>query len=128
MIKNTTRAIVLRMPKPDQSCLDETISEYAGKLKAVGHPIRLKLLCLIEEEDDPCVTDLWRCLGQPQPVISQHLAILKENGIVVSEVQKTRRVYTITDPFIKGIVAKVRAEEARAAEASPPKAKPASKR
>lgn len=101
------------MPSTDQACYDEIIAEYAQKLKAVGHPIRLKLLCLIDEEDDPCVTDLWRCLQQPQPVISQHLAILKENGIVSAEVQKTRRVYTIIDPFIKDIVTKVRAEEAR---------------
>lgn len=111
------------MPSSDQACHDEVIAEYAQKLKAVGHPIRLKLLCLIDEEDDPCVTDLWRCLQQPQPVISQHLAILKENGIVSAEVQKTRRVYTIIDPFIKEIVAKVRAEEAQAV-----KAKAASKR
>jgi DNA-binding transcriptional ArsR family regulator len=108
------------MPIPDQACYDEVIAEYAQKLKAVGHPIRLKLLCLIDEEDDPCVTDLWRCLQQPQPVISQHLAILKENGIVSAEVQKTRRVYTIIDPFIKGIVAKVRAEDAQAAKAKAP--------
>jgi DNA-binding transcriptional ArsR family regulator len=111
------------MPNNDQSCQDEVIADFAQKLKAVGHPIRLKLLCLIDEEDDPCVTDLWRCLEQPQPVISQHLAILKENGIVSAEVQKTRRVYTIVDPFIKEIVGKVRAEEALAL-----KARTASKR
>jgi DNA-binding transcriptional ArsR family regulator len=104
----------LNMSISDPACHDEVIADFAQKLKAVGHPIRLKLLCLIEEEDDPCVTDLWRCLQQPQPVISQHLAILKENGIVSAEVQKTRRVYTIIDPFIKEIVARVRAEEALA--------------
>jgi ArsR family transcriptional regulator, arsenate/arsenite/antimonite-responsive transcriptional repressor len=108
------------MPNYEQSCDDEVIAEYAQKLKAIGHPIRLKLLCLIDEEDDPCVTDLWRCLQQPQPVISQHLAILKENGIVSAEVQKTKRVYTIIDPFIKDIVAKVRAEDARADKAKLP--------
>ena len=102
------------MPSIDQSCQDEIVAEFAQRLKAVGHPIRLKLLCLIDEENDPCVTDLWRCLQQPQPVISQHLAILKENGIVSAEVQKTRRVYTIIDPFIKEIVVKVRAAEAQA--------------
>jgi ArsR family transcriptional regulator, arsenate/arsenite/antimonite-responsive transcriptional repressor len=103
------------MSNAEKSCTDDVIVDYAQKLKAVGHPIRLKLLCLIDEGDDPCVSDLWRCLNQPQPVISQHLAILKENGIVSAEVQKTRRVYTIIDPFIKSLVAKVRAEEERSA-------------
>jgi ArsR family transcriptional regulator, arsenate/arsenite/antimonite-responsive transcriptional repressor len=111
------------MSSPEQACYDEVIADYAQKLKAVGHPIRLKLLCLIDEEDDPCVSDLWRCLQQPQPVISQHLAILKENAIVSAEVQKTRRVYTIIDPFIKELVGKVRAQEAKSV-----KIKAASKR
>jgi len=69
-----------------------------------GHPIRLRLLCLIENQDDPCVTNLWTCLNQSQPVISQHLAILKENGIVQADVQGNRRVYSIVDPFIKNLV------------------------
>lgn len=92
-------------------CPDAQIVEYAKKLKAVGHPIRLRLLCLIAREEDPCVSDLWQCLKQPQPVISQHLAILKENGIVNAEVQKTRRVYSIADPFIKDLVASIVADK-----------------
>lgn len=93
------------MQEETRPCPDEYLSEYARKLKAVGHPIRLRLLCLIAREEDPCVTDLWQCLKQPQPVISQHLAILKDNGIVSAEVQKTRRVYSIVDPFIKALIA-----------------------
>jgi DNA-binding transcriptional ArsR family regulator len=103
------------MSNTGKACTDEVIIDFAQKLKAVGHPIRLRLLCLIDEGNDPCVTDLWHCLDQPQPVISQHLAILKENGIVSAEVQKTRRVYTIIDPFIKDLIEKIRAEEARSA-------------
>jgi DNA-binding transcriptional ArsR family regulator len=88
----------------NSSCKDELLEPFASKFKAVGHPVRLKILCLISKQDVPCVGDLWRCLNQPQPVISQHLAILKKTGIVSSEVQKTRRVYSIIDPFIKEIV------------------------
>ncbi len=85
-------------------CPAEKLSEYARMLKAVGHPIRLRLLCLIERQADPCVSDMWKCLNQPQPVISQHLAILKQNNIVSAEVQKTRRVYSIVNPFIRDLV------------------------
>lgn len=94
----------------ESTCNGKLLAEYAKKLKAVGHPIRLKLLCLIANQDDPCVTDLWQCLNQPQPVISQHLAILKESGIVTAEVHKTKRVYSIADPFIRELVAKILAE------------------
>ncbi len=84
-------------------CEDIMIESYAERLKVCGHPIRLKILCLIEKED-ACVTDLWQCLNQPQPVISQHLAVLKEKGIVTSEIQGNRRIYSISDPFIANIV------------------------
>jgi ArsR family transcriptional regulator, arsenate/arsenite/antimonite-responsive transcriptional repressor len=98
------------MPETQAGCPDEYLTEYARKMKAVGHPIRLRLLCLIAREEDPCVSDLWHCLKQPQPVISQHLAILKENGIVTAEVQKTKRVYSIADPFIASLVKKIMAD------------------
>lgn len=101
------------MPEKQPGCPDEYLSEYARKLKAAGHPIRLRLLCLIAREEDPCVTDLWRCLKQPQPVISQHLAILKENGIVSAEVHKTKRVYSIIDPFIAELVRKIMADHSK---------------
>lgn len=92
-------------------CENERLADFAQKLKAVGHPIRLRLLCLIAREEDPCVSDLWKCLKQPQPVISQHLAILKQANIVSAEVHKTRRVYSITDAFIREIVMKIISEE-----------------
>ncbi len=85
-------------------CADEVVIEHAKKLKAIGHPVRLRLLCLIERQEDPCVSDLWKCLKQPQPVISQHLAILKQSGIVSAEVHRTRRVYSISDAFIKSVI------------------------
>jgi len=92
-------------------CDKARLAEFAQKLKAVGHPIRLRLLCLIAREEDPCVSDLWKCLQQPQPVISQHLAILKQANIVSAEVQKTKRVYSITDPFIREMVVKIISEQ-----------------
>ena len=84
-------------------CSDVLIESYAERLKVCGHPLRLKILCLIERQDS-CVTDLWQCLGQSQPVISQHLAVLKEKGIVHSEIQGNKRIYSIVDPFIQRIV------------------------
>ena len=84
-------------------CSDEAIESYAERLKVCGHPVRLKILCLIEKED-ACVTELWKCLNQSQPVISQHLALLKEKGIVTSEIKGNKRIYSIVDPFVKSIV------------------------
>ncbi|HUX50914.1 MAG TPA: metalloregulator ArsR/SmtB family transcription factor [Spirochaetia bacterium] len=85
-------------------CSDVELSNFAQKLKVCGHPVRLKLLCAIAREEDPCVSELWVCLQQPQPVVSQHLAVLKEKGIVKSEVQGNKRIYSIVDPFVRQIV------------------------
>jgi len=92
------------------ACREELLEPYASKFKAVGHPVRLKILCLIAHQEVPCVGDLWRCLNQPQPVVSQHLAILKKTGIVSSEVHKTKRVYSIIDPFIKELISTILCE------------------
>ncbi len=87
----------------NKCCPDEEIKTLAERLKVCGHPVRLKILCLIEKQDS-CVTDLWQCLDQSQPVISQHLAVLKDKDIVESDVQGNRRIYSISDPFIKQMV------------------------
>ena len=89
------------------SVTSEEINAYARKLKVLGHPMRLKLLCMIAREEEPCVSELWTCLDQPQPVVSQHLAVLKEKGIVQSEVQGNKRIYSITDQFVKDLVATI---------------------
>jgi DNA-binding transcriptional ArsR family regulator len=101
----------------ETACPDTVIDDFSRKLKVCGHPVRLKLLCLIFRQGEPCVTNLWTCLGQSQPVISQHLAVLKENGIVDSAVSGNRRIYTITDGFIRSLVDRMIAENAELAAA-----------
>ena len=82
----------------------DKVTEVALVLKACGHPLRLKILCAIHKGEEACVSELWNCLEQPQPVISQHLAVLKKRGIVSSQVQGNRRVYTIANPFIRDLI------------------------
>ena len=80
------------------------IDELAAMMKACGHPLRLKILCAIQLGEETCVSELWSCLEQSQPVVSQHLAVLKRRGIVSSEVHGNKRVYKVTDPFIRSLV------------------------
>lgn len=89
---------------------ESELDSIAQKLKVCGHPVRLELLCAIAREEEPCVSELWVCVRQPQPVVSQHLAVLKDKGIVKSEVQGNRRIYSITDPFMKRLVDSLKAE------------------
>jgi ArsR family transcriptional regulator len=90
----------MKKAKPDE----DRLSVFAYKLKVCGHPLRLKILIAIEKGNKTCVKELWKCLEKSQPVISQHLAVLKELGIVKSRIEKNMRFYSIIDPFIKNII------------------------
>jgi DNA-binding transcriptional ArsR family regulator len=87
----------------DQRALSR-LSRAAPLLKVCGHPLRLRILCAIETRSEPCVSELWTCLNQSQPVVSQHLAVLKRRGIVSSRVLGNRRVYVIAEPFVRSLV------------------------
>jgi DNA-binding transcriptional ArsR family regulator len=82
----------------------ETMKSYAQKLKVCGHSLRLQILFAIEKGESACVKELWKCLKQVQPVISQHLAVLKESGIVSCETARNKRIYKISDPFVRDMI------------------------
>jgi len=91
--------LLLELPACDPVLLED----WSAKLRVCGHPTRWKILCLIEKKA-ACVSDLWQCLDQPQPVVSQHLAALKEKGIVESSVAGNKRLYHISDPMVRRMV------------------------
>ncbi len=53
----------------------------------LSHPMRLRALVLIKQFDELCVCELTHALALAQPVISRHLAQLKEAGLLVSRRQ-----------------------------------------
>jgi ArsR family transcriptional regulator len=51
--------------------------------RAFGAPLRLRTLSLLlEEEKELCVCDLCAILGESQPKVSRHLALLRRVGLV----------------------------------------------
>ena len=62
----------------------------AEMLKVLGHPIRLKIVAgLCTQECN--VKHIWECLGLPQATVSQHLALLKNKGIIAPAICTTAR-------------------------------------
>jgi len=49
---------------------------------ALAHPLRLRALLLLAREGELCVCELTHALGVSQPMISRHLAQLREAGVV----------------------------------------------
>ena len=53
-------------------------------LKALGHPLRLKILCILAGAQEISVQDLVEMVGTSQSNISQHLSIMRDKGILGS--------------------------------------------
>ncbi len=82
------------------------LEEYAEKLKAIGHPVRLKIvLGLMHNECN--VSKICDGLKIPQATTSQHLAILKNKGILESDRNGTTVCYKVKDEAIKEILKKL---------------------
>ncbi|WP_295456034.1 metalloregulator ArsR/SmtB family transcription factor [uncultured Thiodictyon sp.] len=75
---------------------DEDIERASRSLKAMSHPLRLKILCTLGEEE-VSVQDIVDHVGTSQSNISQHLAILRDKGILASRKDANRVYYRVSD-------------------------------
>jgi len=72
--------------------------------KVLGNPTRLKILMEIMESEK-CVGDVENVVKVSQASISQHLAVLKECGIVECRKDGNMRCYSLRQPaLIKNIL------------------------
>ena len=62
-------------------------------LRAVNHKLRQKLIDILDDSDTMTVTDIYIKLRLEQSVASQHLAILRRAGVVLTE--RPRKVYLL---------------------------------
>jgi DNA-binding transcriptional ArsR family regulator len=81
----------------------------ADCFKALGHPVRVELVRRILDRER-CVTQLQGGLGQSQPSISQHLGVLRDQGLVVPVRKGNRTCYRAADEA--GLAALLRVAEA----------------
>jgi DNA-binding transcriptional ArsR family regulator len=83
--------------------LDRQFSAEAEVLKVLGHPIRLKIVAgLCTRECN--VKHIWECLGLPQATVSQHLALLKNKGIIAGKREGVEVHYSVVHPLAKRII------------------------
>lgn len=75
---------------------DAEIDRTARCLKAMSHPLRLKILCVLGGESLH-VQNIVDRVGTTQSNISQHLSILREKGILGSKKESNRVFYYIDD-------------------------------
>lgn len=83
----------------------DAATQVAGTLKALGDPLRLRMLSLIATSStgEACVCDLATVAEVSQPTVSHHLKLLKDVGLLTSERRGTW-VYYRVQPALRGAV------------------------
>jgi len=70
--------------------------ERARLLRAMAHPMRLEILAIVGRSDE-CVCHLSTALNKPQPYVSQQLAVLRKEGLIVDRKEGTNVFYGLAD-------------------------------
>lgn len=86
---------------------EEHIDQAAHALKAIAHPLRLKILCVLGDAEVN-VQDIVDAVGTSQSNISQHLAILRDKGVLVTRKRANRVYYRIGDERTLSLLAMMR--------------------
>jgi DNA-binding transcriptional ArsR family regulator len=81
---------------PQLLAREEDIEIASRSLKAMSHPLRLKILCTLGSQE-VSVQDIVDNVGTSQSNISQHLAILRDKGILASRKDANRVYYRVGD-------------------------------
>jgi DNA-binding transcriptional ArsR family regulator len=81
-----------------------SLGQKVELLKVIAHPVRIRIL---EElvKGVKCVSDFEDFLELRQPNISQHLALLRQSGIVDYYVDGRLRCYFLVDPIVPDVLA-----------------------
>ncbi len=86
----------------------EILSRAAAVLRCLGHPLRLRLLEALET-GEKTVSELQEYAGVSQPMVSQHLMVLKAHGVVDLRRAGPFARYSIVEPKVKAILECIRA-------------------
>lgn len=85
----------------------EEIEQASHAMKAIAHPLRLKILCLLSS-GEIAVQEIVEAVGTSQSNISQHLAILRDKRILKTRKDSNRVYYRIADERTLQLVALMR--------------------
>ena len=77
-------------------------------LKAMGHPLRLRILCILASAKEISVQGLVEQVGTSQSNISQHLSILRDKRILASRKDANKVFYRIGDEKILQLIGTMR--------------------
>lgn len=85
---------------------EKLIGLQADLLRAMAHPTRVKLLSLLVG-GERCVCELLDELQLEQSNVSQHLALLRQAGLVSSRRDGSKVIYALRNPHVGTLLKEV---------------------
>ncbi|KMS59002.1 transcriptional regulator [Sphingobium baderi LL03] len=92
-------------PPMDLATFEKKAGEVSNLMKAMGNARRLMVLCKLVEHGEMTVGDLAREVGLSQSALSQHLARMREEGLVAFRRESQTLWYRIADPRTEQLLA-----------------------
>lgn len=92
-------------PPMDLATFEAKAERVADTLKALGNARRLMLLCKLVEHGEMTVGDLTSDIGLSQSACSQHLAKMREEGLVAYRRERQTLWYAIADVRVETLLA-----------------------
>lgn len=80
------------------------ISRGAELLRVLGSPVRLGVILHLEAQGEQCVHELVVSLEVSQPLMSQHLRVLRSARLIVGRRDGKEVRYSIADDHVTHIV------------------------
>ncbi len=87
---------------------EEDIDKATRALKAMAHPLRLKILCALKN-DELSVLEIVKKVGSSQSNISQHIDILRTKNIVESQRDGNKILCKVKDAKVLKLVSNIQA-------------------
>ncbi|ASR89426.1 MULTISPECIES: ArsR/SmtB family transcription factor [Alcaligenes] len=90
--------------KSDIELLQESADQAAALLQAVGNPKRLVILCLLIQQGEMSVGALNEMVTLSPSALSQHLARMRQEGLVSYRREAQTLYYRIEDPNVAKLI------------------------
>ncbi len=91
-----------------QILTEDDVENTAHVLRCLGHPLRLRVLDVLELRGELTVTEIYEALGVEQAVASQHLTTMWDKGILGRRKEGVNVYYRIGDERALKVLACVR--------------------
>lgn len=82
---------------------DESVTQMGMMLKAISHPLRLRILLMLRSRDQ-CVCEFIWIFEESPTQVSNHLKILKDAGLIETYYRSNHKIYRLSEESDKTII------------------------